>query len=78
MVTLNDEKGTVVEGILDAFTWQSDSAHYRDVSLREPIRFPVGKNSDGKVMYRKPPYDLLVIAGDDIKQIALVYATKGS
>lgn len=69
MVTLNDN--TTVEGIVATYTWQSDTSHYRDIALRAPIRFPVG---DGKS--RKPPYDFLIIAGTDIKQLALKYVPK--
>lgn len=69
LVTLNDD--TLVEGIVSAFTWQSDSSHHRDIALRAPIRFPVGGGKS-----RKPPYDRLLIAGTDIKQLALKYVPR--
>jgi hypothetical protein len=69
LVTLNDD--TTVEGVLATYTWQSDTSHYRDIALRAPIRFPVG---DGKSV--KPTYDYLIIAGSDIKQLALKYTPK--
>lgn len=66
LVTLNDDK--TVEGLLATYTWQSDTSHYRDIALRKPIKYPVGEG-----MSRKPPYDYVIIAGTDIKQLALKY-----
>lgn len=72
---LRDGHGSV-EGVLDAFTWQVGVEMRRDISLRPPIRFPAGVSDDGKVLYRKPGYDRLVVDGDMVQEIALRYVPR--
>ena len=76
-VTLNDEKGTTVEGVLASYTWQSDSTHNRDLALKAPIRYPDGTNTDGKSVSRRPGYDFVIIAGGDIRQVAIKHVPVG-
>lgn len=77
LITLTDDKRSTIEGVLAAYTWQSDSAHYRDVALRSPIKYPAGRDQAGQNLARKPDYDFVIIAGSDIRQIAIKHVADG-
>lgn len=80
-VALTLEDGSMVEGILDTYTWTADVAH-RDIALREPIKFTqLRAGPAGEIVASAPqkaPYDRLIVPASQIRHVALKYAQNGT